>query len=108
VDYNGTFEYYELSSSVEVSTPEVFDLAQNYPNPFNPATRIDYSIAQATNVQLLIFNSIGEEVVVMVNEMQQAGRYSVNFDASRLSSGVYFYKLIAGDFISIKKMLLLK
>jgi hypothetical protein len=107
-DYNGTFTYYELGSSVEISAPEVFDLAQNYPNPFNPATKIDYSIAKAANVQLVIFNSIGEEVGVLVNEMQHPGRYSVNFDASSLSSGVYFYKLVAGDFISIKKMLLVK
>jgi hypothetical protein len=108
IDYNGTFEYYELSSSVEVTTPEVFDLAQNYPNPFNPATKIDYSIADVTNVELVIFNSIGEEVAVMVNEVQQPGRYTVNFDAASLSSGVYFYKLVAGDFVSIKKMILIK
>lgn len=122
IDYNGTFTYYDLGSSVEVSTPEVFDLAQNYPNPFNPTTRIDYSIAKATNVQLVIFNSIGEEIAVVVNEVQQPGRYIVNFDAASLSSGVYFYKLIAtptrlpdgqvggqaGEFISVKKMLLLK
>ncbi len=108
IDYNGTFTYYDLGSSVEVSTPEVFDLAQNYPNPFNPTTKIDYTIAKATNVQLVIFNSIGEEIAVMVNEIQQPGRYSVNFDAASLPSGVYFYKLIAGEFISVKKMLLLK
>ncbi len=108
IDYNGTFEYYELSSSVEVSTPEVFDLAQNYPNPFKPATKIEYSIAKAGNVELVVFNSIGEEVGVLVNEIQQPGRYNVNFNASSLSSGVYFYKLVAGDFISIKKMILIK
>jgi len=108
IDYNGTFTYYNLASSVEVSTPDIFDLAQNYPNPFNPSTKIDYSIAKATNVQLVIFNSIGEEIAMMVNEMQQPGRYTISFDAASLSSGVYFYKLIAGDFISIKKMLLLK
>ena len=108
IDLNGTFNYYELGSSVEISNPDVFKLAQNYPNPFNPSTRIDYSIAKATNVQLIIFNSIGEEINVVVNEYQQPGEYAVNFDAKLLSSGVYFYKLIAGDFISIKKMLLLK
>jgi hypothetical protein len=59
-------------------------------------------------VLLVIFNSIGEEIAVMVNETQQPGRYSANFDAASLSSGVYFYKLVAGDFVSIKKMLLLK
>jgi hypothetical protein len=108
IDYNGTFTYYELSSSVEVSTPEVFDLAQNYPNPFNPATNIEYSIAEATNVQLVIFNSIGQEVAVLVNEMQQPGRYTVSFDATALSSGVYFYKITAGSYISIRKMMIMK
>lgn len=108
IDYNGTYTYYELGSSVEITTPEEFDLAQNYPNPFNPTTKIDYSIAQTANVQLVIFNSIGEEITVLVNETQPAGRYSVIFDAVSFSSGVYFYKLVAGDFISIKKMLLLK
>jgi len=57
---------------------------------------------------LVVFNSIGEEIAVIVNEMQQPGRYTINFDAASLSSGVYFYKLVAGDFISIKKMILLK
>jgi hypothetical protein len=59
-------------------------------------------------VELVIFNSIGEEIGVIVNEMQQPGKYSVNFDAASLSSGVYFYKLVAGDFVSIKKMILIK
>ena len=108
IDYNGTFKYYELGSSIEIAAPEVFDLAQNYPNPFNPATRIDYSIAKVSNVELVIFNGIGEEIAALVNEVQQPGSYSVNFNASNLSSGVYFYKIIAGDFISIKKMILLK
>ena len=108
IDLNGTYSYHELGSAVEISTPEVFELVQNYPNPFNPATRIDYSIAEAINVQLIVFNSIGEEITVVVDEFQQPGRYAVNFDAKSLSSGVYFYKLIAGDFISIKKMLLVK
>jgi hypothetical protein len=108
IDYNGTYAYYELGSSVEISVPNSFDLAQNYPNPFNPSTKIDYSIAKTANVQLIVFNSIGEEIAVMVNEMQQPGRYTINFDAASLSSGVYFYKLVAGDFISIKKMILLR
>jgi hypothetical protein len=108
IDYNGTFTYYALGSSVEISTPEVFDLAQNYPNPFNPATKIEYSVAEATDVQLVIYNSIGQEVKVLVNEMQQPGRYTVSFDASELSSGIYLYKLVAGEFVSVKKMTLIK
>jgi hypothetical protein len=108
IDYNGTFTYYELGSSVEISTPEVFGLEQNYPNPFNPATKIEYSVAEATDVRLVIYNSIGQEVAVLVNEMQQPGRYTVGFDASTLSSGVYFYKITAGNFISVKKMMIMK
>lgn len=108
IDFNGTYTYYELGSSVEISTPSVFALEQNYPNPFNPTTKIEYSIAKAGNVQLVVFNSIGEEIAVLVNETQQAGRYEINFDASRLSSGVYFYKITAGEFNSIKKMILIK
>jgi hypothetical protein len=108
IDLNGIFNYYELGTEVKVETPEVFNLAQNYPNPFNPSTRIDYSIAKAADVQLIIFNSIGEEIRVVVNEYKQPGNYVVNFDAKSLSSGVYFYKLIAGEFISVRKMLLIK
>jgi hypothetical protein len=108
IDFNGSFTYYQLSESVEVGVPQVFDLAQNFPNPFNPATSIKYSIANETAVKLIVFNSIGQEVAVLVNESQQPGVYTVNFDGSSLSSGVYFYKLTAGDFISTRKMLMIK
>ncbi len=108
IDHSGTITYYQLSESVEISFPEVFELLQNYPNPFNPVTNIKYSIAMESSVKLIVFNSIGQEVAVLVNESQQPGVYTVNFDASSLSSGVYFYKLTAGDFISTRKMLLLK
>ena len=108
IDFNGSYTYYELGYAIEIVLPDKFELAQNYPNPFNPTTKIEYSVAKETNVQLIVFNSIGEEVSLLVNETQQKGKYSVNFDAFSLSSGVYFYKLLAGDFISIKKMLLLK
>jgi len=108
IDFNGTFALYELGSSVEISTLLEYELAQNYPNPFNPITSIDYSIAETANVQLIVFNSIGEEIVTLVNELKQPGKYTEYFDASSLSSGVYFYKLIAGEFNSIRKMLLLK
>lgn len=108
IDFNGSFTYYQLSESVEVGVPQVFELAQNFPNPFNPATSIKYSIANETAVKLIVFNSIGQEVGVLVNESQQPGVYTVNFDGSSLSSGVYFYKLTAGDFVSTRKMLMIK
>jgi hypothetical protein len=89
-------------------TPENFALAQNYPNPFNPATTINYQIPAKSNVTLKIFNILGKEISTLVNEEKPAGLYQVNFDASNLPSGVYFYRLQAGNFAETKKMLLLK
>ncbi|MBK7629160.1 MAG: T9SS type A sorting domain-containing protein [Ignavibacteriales bacterium] len=89
-------------------------MEQNFPNPFNPSTVIKYSIADESSVKLLIYNSIGEKVSELVNKTQSAGDYELKFDASRLSSGVYFYSLEANsssgknDFKSIKKMILIK
>ncbi|MBI5404418.1 MAG: T9SS type A sorting domain-containing protein [Ignavibacteriae bacterium] len=85
-----------------------YSLAQNFPNPFNPVTKINYSIPKSSNVSLKIFDILGREAVVLVNEMQESGLYSVNFDASSLTSGVYYYKLEAGEFTSIRKMTLIK
>lgn len=90
------------------SVPLVYELSQNYPNPFNPSTTIKYSIADQSVVKLTVFNSIGQEVARLVNEIQEPGSYSVTFDASALSSGVYFYKISAGNFVSTRKMLLIK
>ncbi len=88
--------------------PEGFALSQNYPNPFNPVTNIDFSVPNQTNVTLKVFNLIGQEVSTLVNEMKTAGTYRVSFDASKLSSGAYFYRLTAGNFTSVKKMVLVK
>ena len=85
-----------------------FELSQNYPNPFNPTTNIKFSLPKATNVQLVIFNSMGQEVKSLVNEFKNAGSYSVDFNASSLASGTYFYKLITSDFVETKKMTLVK
>jgi len=90
-----------------------FNLYQNYPNPFNPVTTIKYSIpvnvnSQIFNVKLNVFDILGNEVAVLVNEQKSPGEYEVRFDAGSLSSGVYFYRLKAGDFIESRKMLLLK
>lgn len=97
-----------LDNPVEGSIPESYNLDQNYPNPFNPATTISYSIPEESLVSLKIYDVMGSEVTELVNARQAAGVYSINFDASSLASGTYFYKLTAGDFISIKKMVLLK
>lgn len=85
-----------------------FSLEQNYPNPFNPATVISYSLPKEENVTLKIYNSLGQEVKTLVNSVQSPGAYKVSFNAGDLSSGVYFYSLKAGSFLSIKKMMLIK
>jgi hypothetical protein len=88
--------------------PEEFSLGQNYPNPFNPTTNIEFRIADFGFVSLKIYDVLGNEVAVLVNEEKPAGIYSVEFDASVLSSGTYFYKLTAGKFSDTKKLIILK
>ena len=101
-----------VSSSVgiegELNMPLTFNLYQNYPNPFNPSTTIKYSIPELSKVRLTLFNLLGEEITTLVNEEKNAGNYSVEFNASALPSGVYFYRIQAGSFVETKKMLLLK
>jgi hypothetical protein len=88
--------------------PSEYSLSQNYPNPFNPVTVIRYSLSGNQNVNLKVFNVLGKEVAVLVNEKQNAGTYEVNFDAGKLSSGMYFYRIESGEFVDTKKMLLVK
>jgi plastocyanin len=85
-----------------------YDLEQNYPNPFNPSTTIKYQIEFSEPVSLKIYNILGNEVAELVNEVKQAGNYSVSFDARNITSGVYFYKLQAGSFVQARKMIILK
>ncbi|MBP1658287.1 MAG: 5'-Nucleotidase domain protein [Bacteroidetes bacterium] len=96
------------TSVIDPNAPLVYELAQNYPNPFNPATKIEYSIPMQSQVELKIYNLVGQEVGTLVNEIQKAGVHNVKFDAGNLASGVYFYRLVAGNFTSVKKMVLLK
>jgi hypothetical protein len=114
IDYDGTFEYSQI---VEVEIPFVneFALSQNYPNPFNPSTKIKYEIPASLNpskggtlVQLVLYDILGREVTVLVNEEKQAGEYEVEFNGANLPSGIYFYRLKAGEFTQTKKMILLK
>jgi hypothetical protein len=107
IDFDGTFEYSNVIE-VEVNIPAEFSLLQNYPNPFNPSTTIEYQIPSDGFVSLTIYNTIGQEVSTLLNENQSAGKYSITFEADKLPSGLYFYKLNSGEFSSTKKMLLLK
>jgi hypothetical protein len=88
--------------------PEEFALGQNYPNPFNPSTTIRYSLPRRSEVSLTVFNTLGQIVGVLQNAEQEAGYHEVKFDASGLSSGVYFYRLAAGDFVQTHKLALVK
>ncbi len=107
VDFDGTVDYSNIVEVVK-EKPTTFELAQNYPNPFNPATTINYQLPTNTLVTLKVYDVIGREVATLVNARQEAGRYTVNFNASTLASGVYFYRLQAGSFVETKKMMLVK
>jgi hypothetical protein len=117
--------YYDLSAGQAEYLPKAYDklylkklagedrvvqnaLFQNYPNPFNPSTTIKYQLSNKTNVQMEVFDVIGRKVLTLVNNQQQAGIYTVNFDASRLSSGMYFIRFKAGSFHQIQKISLIK
>jgi hypothetical protein len=88
--------------------PKLYELSQNYPNPFNPTTTIKYAIPKDEFVTIIIYDITGREIIKLVNEQKQAGFYSVLFDGNNLSSGVYFYRIEAGNFVQVKKMLLIK
>jgi hypothetical protein len=107
---NGGYLLPEGTTNVgeETTLPTSWDLNQNYPNPFNPSTTISYQMPEAGNVTLQVFNALGEKVATLVDEVKQAGFYSVAFDASNLPSGVYIYRIIGNNFSMSKKMLLTK
>jgi hypothetical protein len=89
--------------------PQSYNLFQNYPNPFNPSTKITYSVPKQSLVNITVFDVLGKEVAKLVdNFVRPAGEYDVTFDASNLPSGVYFYKMQAGDFSYVRKMTLMK
>ncbi|WP_448522310.1 T9SS type A sorting domain-containing protein [Schleiferia thermophila] len=88
--------------------PKEFKLEQNYPNPFNPATSIQYQVSSISTVSLKVYDILGREVATLVNEEQQPGYYEVQFNGSSLASGLYIYRLQAGSFVSVKKMMMVK
>jgi len=108
IDFNGSFEYFDLSGEVVIGVPEKYELSQNYPNPFNPATVIRYSLTENSFTSLKIYDVTGREITKLVNEKQEAGRYEVIFNGSNFASGVYFYELRSGEFVARKRMVLLK
>ena len=108
IDLSGIYEY---SNFIEVNvdfTPKEYTLYQNYPNPFNPATIIKFSIPEAGDVKLIVFNFLGEEIAILFNGYKDVGYHEIEFEASRLPSGIYFCLLKCGNFIGTKKMVLLK
>jgi len=114
IDNDGSYEYSQIVKLVQ-SVPSNFNLSQNYPNPFNPTTNINFSIpvvdakfASTTNVTLKVYDILGKEVSEIVNDKLEVGNYSYEFNASKLSSGLYFYTIKADNFVATKKMLLVK
>jgi hypothetical protein len=111
-----TAQYYHFSTEVIIIADGVenenlissYRLEQNYPNPFNPNTNIEYTIPSQSFVQLIIYDVLGNEVATLVDEEKSTGSYTVNFNASSIPSGVYFYSLTAGEFTQTKKMILMK
>ncbi|MBW7887492.1 MAG: T9SS type A sorting domain-containing protein [Bacteroidetes bacterium] len=107
IDRDGKFSY---SGTIEVNgaAPAKFSLEQNYPNPFNPSTVFTFQIPQDGNVSLKVYDNLGREAAIVMNEFKTAGQYSVAFNASQFASGMYYYMLKSGSFQSVKKMLLMK
>ncbi|MBU0561709.1 MAG: metallophosphoesterase [Bacteroidetes bacterium] len=107
-DWSNTTSFNVTTDINDSTIPTVYALGQNYPNPFNPITKISYQLPKSSYVSLQIFDLLGSKIAALVNKEQPAGNYQIHFDGSRLSSGVYFYRLHTGDFVEIKKMMLVK
>ena len=107
VDNNGKCEY-SKEVEIDLRMPNEFSLEQNYPNPFNPGTTVKYSIPADGLVNLTVYNMLGEKVENLINQNMKAGRHEIKFNASKYASGIYFYRLESGQFISVKKMIILK
>lgn len=108
IDFDGKFRYLNLDESIEILSPITFELSQNYPNPFNPSTKISWQSPVGSHQIIKVYDVLGNEVKTLVNEYKPAGSYEVEFDASGLASGVYYYQLRAGEFMQTKKMVLVR
>ena len=107
VDFDGSYQYSE-TIEINIKIPDQYELKQNYPNPFNPATTISWQAPVSGWQTLKVYDILGKEVATIVNEYRQAGKYETKFNASNIPSGIYFYRLKAGNFVQTKKMILLK
>ncbi|MCE1189163.1 MAG: T9SS type A sorting domain-containing protein [Ignavibacteria bacterium] len=107
VDNDGTTNY-SNTLEVTVKQPVSYSLNQNFPNPFNPVTKISFTTPAVGNAKLTVFNCLGKEVAVLINSSLAAGKHEYTFDGSKFSSGVYYYKLEAGNFVAMKKLILMK
>jgi hypothetical protein len=104
----GSYKYITITAIEEdFNSVNFYCLTNNYPNPFNPSTTIKYELPKTSFVKIIIYDILGREIEKLVNEEKAVGKYEVNFDASDLPSGIYFYKMQAGDFIETRKMVLL-
>ncbi len=108
IDFNGNFQYFNLNNDVSIGIPSKFEVYQNYPNPFNPSTKISFDLPIDGNVNVTVFDLSGKEIVTLINDVKTAGYYTIDFNASNLSSGIYFYRISAGNFTATKKMTLIK
>ena len=108
LDFNGNFEYFELAEVVSIGIPDKYDLSQNYPNPFNPVTTINYDLPNDGIVTIKVYDILGRELKILVNDMKTAGYHKILFNAADLASGAYFYRMSVGDFVSMKKFVVLK
>ncbi|RPI75715.1 MAG: T9SS C-terminal target domain-containing protein, partial [Ignavibacteriales bacterium] len=107
VDFDGTFEY-SGEVEVEVITPAEYSMEQNYPNPFNPKTQISFNLPEAGLVKLEVYNLLGQKVIELINQEIESGYHSIDFNANELSSSIYVYTISANNFVSSKKMILMK
>lgn len=109
IDNDGQFEYSPVVEVLVDNLPNGFVMEQNYPNPFNPETSIRFALKEDTKATLKVYNSLGAEIATLFDGTAEAGRYyDVKFGGSELASGFYIYKLVAGEYVSVKKMLLMK
>lgn len=108
IDYDGSYEYSDEININFNTAPQEFFLEQNYPNPFDPLTMIRFQLPEQSQVTLKVFDIIGSEITCLVNNNLEPGSYDIEFNASDLSNGIYFYRIQTDKYVSTKKMLLLK